>query len=62
MPAIAIRDCSECVDRETSRVYTADSFEMVFSWVCSKADKLIAKYVETFDPNPKIPEWCPRKE
>lgn len=62
MPAIAIRDCSECVDLKTERVYTADSFENVFSWLCSKANKVVKQYLEGNYKNPPIPEWCPRKE
>ena len=52
------------------RVYTADSFETVFSWSCKLVDKTIdpkyptgkkiAKYVEWNDKDPPIPKWCPR--
>ena len=58
---IDIKDCSECPFWKEERVYTADSFEMVFTWMCKKAhNKIISKYVETFD-KVAIPEWCPAK-
>ena len=63
MPVIKfeIKDCSECPAHKPERVYTADSFEMVFDWFCrDKANKKVGQ-TETFDPNPKIPAWCPRK-
>ena len=62
MPAIVIRDCSECVDMDSRRVYTADSFENVFSWICKKENKTIKKYLEGNYINPPIPDWCPRRK
>jgi len=53
-----VKDCSECPHQSDVRHYTADSFEMVFKWTCTKANKHIA-YVDATDKNPKIPEWCP---
>lgn len=54
-----IKDCTECPFWETSKVYTADSWENVQKWTCKKKKKVIAGYLETFDKNPKIPDWCP---
>ncbi|MFA5208646.1 MAG: hypothetical protein WC428_08450 [Candidatus Paceibacterota bacterium] len=58
--AIEIKDCSQCPHFDDERVYTADNFEMVFKWTCTKAKRQIAGYVETFDKVP-IPDWCPCK-
>jgi len=58
--AIKIKDCSECPNFQSKRVYTADSFENVFTWKCTPEKRIIRKYVETFDKVP-IPEWCPLK-
>ena len=58
---IKIKNCSECPFWTDEKVYTADSFENVFKWICKKAHgKKIAGYVETFDKVP-IPDWCPCK-
>ena len=61
MPKIVldIKNCSGCPHWNEERVYTADSFEMVFKWMCTKADnRVIQGFVETFD-KVKIPDWCP---
>lgn len=55
---IEIKDCSECPFHTSERVYTSDSFEMIFKWTCTKANRIIAGYVDTWD-KVKIPEWCP---
>lgn len=52
-----INDCSECSYFDEERVYTGDSFENVFKWICKKYKKKIA-VVETFDKKPEIPKWC----
>ena len=44
---IKIDNCSECPNFQSKRVYTADSFEMVFTRKCT--------------PVNKIPKWCPIK-
>jgi hypothetical protein len=58
--AIKIKDCSECPNFQSERVYTADSFETVYTWKCTPHNRIIKRYVETFDKVP-IPEWCPIK-
>jgi len=58
--AIKIDKCSECPNFQSKRVYTADSFEMVFEWKCTPVNRVISQYVETFDKVP-IPDWCPIK-
>lgn len=57
---IEIKDCSGCPFMESKRVYTADSFEIPFEWKCTKANKVIAGFVEHNDKI-KIPDWCPCK-
>lgn len=58
---IKIKDCSECPFWTDEKVYTADSFENAYKWICKKAHgKIIASYVETFD-SVTIPDWCPIK-
>ena len=56
---VKIQDCSQCPHQEVKRHYTADSFEMVFDWVCLKNHGAIVAIVEWNDKKPKIPEWCP---
>lgn len=56
---IDIKDCSQCTHFESERVYTADSFEMPFKWMCKKADnRVISSFVEWHDKI-AIPDWCP---
>jgi hypothetical protein len=56
---INIKNCSECPFWESERVYTADSFEMVFKWICKKSHgRIISGYVDTWD-KVAIPDWCP---
>ena len=52
-----ISNCSECPHFDSEKVYTADSFENVQKWICTKYKKKIA-FVETFDKEPEIPSWC----
>lgn len=55
---LEINNCSKCPNFDSSRYYTSDSFENVVEWKCLKMNKRIA-LVDTFDKDPKIPEWCP---
>jgi len=58
---VDIKNCSECPHFKEERVYTSDSFEMPFKWMCKKADnRVISGFVEWNDKI-KIPEWCPAK-
>lgn len=58
---IEVKNCSECPFVNIKKVYTADSFEDVSAWYCTKEnDKKIAGYVDWND-DPDIPEWCPIK-
>lgn len=56
---IEIKDCSECPFYTSERVYTADSFENIFKWICKKShNRIISGYVDTWD-KVSIPDWCP---
>lgn len=44
---------------KAERHYTADSFEMVFDWKCTKNHGAIVATLDWNDPKPAIPEWCP---
>ena len=57
---IEIKDCSECRHFDDERVYTADSFETPYKWICTKAKRVISGFVEWHDEVP-VPEWCPCK-
>jgi len=61
MPKIEIEDCAECPAQLSKRMYTPDAFEMVFDWLCKDAKNRKIGQVETFDPHPPIPDWCPRR-
>jgi hypothetical protein len=57
--AVEIEDCSACPCMKAERHYTADSFEMVFDWVCTKNFRAIVATMEWNDQKPAIPAWCP---
>jgi len=59
MSYIKIENCEKCNELEIERVYTADSFENIVKWSCRIKNKVIKGYIDTFDKNPPIPEWCP---
>ena len=61
MGRIKIRGCGECSFMKSERVYTADSWEMVYRWECKAEDRVIREYVETFD-RVVVPVWCPLME
>lgn len=54
-----VNDCSECPYMKSERHYTADPFETVFDWVCSKNFGAIVATMEWNDSKPVIPAWCP---
>lgn len=59
---LKIKDCQECPFFKSQKVYTGDSFENGYDWLCGKKkDKKIAGFVEWNDPSPKVPDWCPIK-
>ena len=57
--AVEIDDCSACPCMKAERHYTADSFEMVFDWKCTKSHGAIVVTLDWNDPKPAIPAWCP---
>ena len=60
---LTIKSCKECPHFDEVRTHTADSFELVFNWLCKKKEnKTIAKEIgwTTSEQNRvKIPNWCP---
>jgi|APSaa5957512622_1039677.scaffolds.fasta_scaffold204004_1 hypothetical protein len=72
---LKIETCKDCPHLETERFYTADSWEHVVKWFCSKTDRPKSgttdrcerlpissdiAYVERPSEEPsKIPDWCP---
>ena len=60
MNTAQITTCKDCPHVDRQRRYTADSFEFLEVYRCGKYDnKVIADYVEVFDKDVEIPDWCP---
>lgn len=57
---IDVKNCGECPHFESERIYTSDSFDMLFKWTCTKAKRVITGCHDTWDKTP-IPDWCPCK-
>lgn len=58
---IKIKNCSECPFFTSTRELTGDSFENVQKWSCRKMSNKRIATLETFDKEPKVPDWCPIK-
>jgi hypothetical protein len=58
---IQLEGCSQCPNRRTERHYTADSFEMVFNWICRLAKRSIGVFDYNESPT-SIPDWCPLRK
>ncbi len=72
---LEIKSCRECPHRKTRRFYTADSWEHVTDWYCTKIDRPMGASTDTMpdvensnsiahvewsrDEPKKIPDWCP---
>ncbi len=66
---IKIESCTECKSCYKNRDYTEDSFETCFRYDCRHKDiwdgnvdsygKNIARYVDWYEKDPEIPDWCP---
>jgi hypothetical protein len=62
-PKLTLECCTSCPFFERVRVYTSDSWEEGYDWLCKKEpEKKIAGFVEWNDKKPEIPEWCPLRE
>lgn len=57
---IEVKNCNQCPHFDSERIYTADSFDMLFKWICTKAKRTISGCVDTWD-KVAIPDWCPCK-
>jgi len=53
-----ITDCSECPHRDMQPDYSADSFSREEKCMCNKLNRIVHRYVGTFDKMP-VPEECP---
>ena len=65
MILIPLKNCKECNECSQEKVYTPDSFEDVCKWICKKTKHKkneITGYHELNDPDPSIPEWCPKRK
>jgi hypothetical protein len=64
--SIKITCCEKCPNVDYIPINTGDWFrDDTVKWVCKfskRKDNVICPYHETFDPNPKIPNWCPIKK
>jgi hypothetical protein len=64
---LEIKTCADCPFCKQSRIYTGDSFELVYDWFCEKANqegknKKIADCVGWYEEKDvEIPNWCPIK-
>ena len=58
---LEIKNCQQCPNFDRKRIYTADSWEEGYDWLCkAKHDKVIAGFVEWNEPDTiPIPQWCP---
>ena len=54
-----IDKCWNCPMYKSERVYTPDSFEMSFNYICNVANRVVAKNVEHEWEMPPVPDWCP---
>lgn len=50
--------CADCT--ELNRKYIGDGFDEFYEWTCGATENKTIACVDTFDPMPKIPTWCPR--
>lgn len=58
---LEITACRNCPHLKREQYLTPDSFDTPeFNWFCEKANhREIAKYVDIWDEDPEIPDWCP---
>ncbi|WP_233198014.1 hypothetical protein [Bacillus mycoides] len=58
---MGIQNCEECPHSQTSRVWTADSFETVRKVHCNLLKKDVHPYLDWHDKLTPIPNECPSK-
>jgi hypothetical protein len=54
-----IESCKKCQHFKSERDYTSDSFDFCLKWFCNLENKDIRRYVDTWDKQKFIPDWCP---
>lgn len=56
---IEIKNCKECPNLDSKKVYTPDSFDDVSQWTCNINGKSICNYIEWHEESKiDIPNWC----
>lgn len=59
---LTIKNCRQCPHLRQEKVYTADSWEEVTGWYCSKKKgRQITELDWNYKP-PPIPKWCPLRK
>lgn len=51
-----IEKCNQCPFHKTTPYY---SWEYAVNYICEKANRQIAGYIEWDDELPEVPNWCP---
>ena len=59
--SLKIDNCTECPHCRTERDFSEDSFETLERWDCkfTGTKKNIRRYVDWYDKDKFIPNWCP---
>lgn len=58
-----ITSCKECPHFKEGPMESTDGFDSGNDWICRKANKVIAGFVEWHEVSKtKIPDWCPIKK
>jgi hypothetical protein len=57
--SLKIQCCNRCPHFKSERYYTEDSWEYVIEWKCGNMRERHIYYMEAFDKEPEIPDWCP---
>lgn len=59
---LEISSCSDCPFWKRGNRQSTDGFDEGYDWTCTKANKMIAGFVEWHEVNKvEIPKWCPIK-
>lgn len=56
---LTVKGCEDCPMVSKERQYTADSFEMVFKYICTKSNRVVREYVDWNEEVNEVPKWCP---
>lgn len=57
---LEITSCAQCPYWMQGGRQSTDGFDEGFDWICTKAERTIAGFVERHEVKTvKIPDWCP---